>query len=339
MKKVLIVRLSALGDVIFTIPLANALKNAGYIVDWVVSEKGYELLKGNPCVNNVILAPIEKWRKSKNLWQIFSEYLQVIKTLRENKYDISIDCQMILKSFILHAFCGAKRRLIAKNNREFSFLGATEIIPSIVGERHVSQDYLQFAKHLGVDISNVEVTLPELEQSVKDKVDDLLSDIEKSKQFIVICPATTWDTKHWNKDNWKAVIEDLEKDYILIFTGQQRDNELISYIGGDRHLNLAGKTNLKELREVFSRADLVISLDSGSTHLAWATQNPKILSIFCSTPTVKYGPLGDKYISLSGPNLKCQPCHKKKCPLLSNACTYLPSVEDVVNNARKLLSK
>ena len=336
MKKVLIIRLSALGDVIFTIPLANALKSAGYSVDWLVSEKGYELVKGNSCVDNVILAPVEKWKKSKNSFANLSEYIQIIKELRRNKYDISIDSQMLFKSFIWHVFCGAKRRIIAKNNRELAFLGANEIIPSILGQRHVIEDYLQFAKYLGVDISNVKVTLPELEQSVIEKVDNLLSGIDRTKKTIVFCPATTWDTKHWDKDKWKTVVENLEKDYTLIFTGQKQNNDLISYIGGDRHLNLAGQTNLKELREVLSRADLIISLDSGSTHLAWATQKPKILSIFCSTPTIKYGPLGDKYISISG-NLECQPCHKRKCPLLTNACTLLPDAESVINNARELL--
>lgn len=337
MKRVLIIRLSALGDVIFTIPLANALKNAGYSVDWLVSEKGYELLNGNSCVDDVILAPVEKWKKSKNIIKNFKEYIEIIKKLRNNQYDISIDSQMLYKSLVWHIFCGAKRRLIAKNNREFSFLGANEIIPSIAGQNHVSLDYLKFAHYLNVDTSKIEMSLPETEQSVKDKVDDLLRNIDKSRQTIVICPATTWGPKHWNKDNWKKVVENLEKDYILIFTGQNQDRDLISYIGGDRHINLVGKTNLKELREVLSRADLVISLDSGSTHLAWASQKPKILSIFCCTPSFKYAPIGEKYIALSGPNLKCQPCHKKNCPFMTNACTFVPDSEVVIENARKLL--
>ena len=337
MKKILIIRLSALGDVIFTIPLANALKNAGYSVDWLVSEKGYELLNGNPCIDNVFLAPIEKWKKSKNIFKNFLEYIEIIKKLRKNNYDISIDSQMLYKSFIWHVFCGAKRRLIAKNNREFSFLGANEIIPSIKGENHVSLDYLKFAEYLGVDISKIEMSLPEIENDIKERVDILLKNIDKTKKTIVVCPATTWTPKHWNKDNWKKVIENLEKDYTLIFTGQSQDSDLIEYIGGNRHLNLAGKTNLKELREVLNRADLVISLDSGSTHLAWASQKPKILSIFCCTPSFKYAPIGEKYIALSGPNLKCQPCHKKNCPLMTNACTFLPEPEIVIENARKLL--
>ena len=54
MKKVLIIRLSALGDVIFTIPLANTLKDNGYEVSWLVSEKGYQLLKDNPEFYDVV---------------------------------------------------------------------------------------------------------------------------------------------------------------------------------------------------------------------------------------------------------------------------------------------
>ena len=65
-KKVLIIRLSALGDVMFTIPLANTLKDNGYEVSWLVSEKGYQILKDNPCVDKVIFAPLEKWKKCKN---------------------------------------------------------------------------------------------------------------------------------------------------------------------------------------------------------------------------------------------------------------------------------
>ena len=64
-KKVLLIKLSSLGDVVFNIPLANALKDAGYEVTWLVSERGIQVVEGNPCVDKVILAPIEKWKKIK----------------------------------------------------------------------------------------------------------------------------------------------------------------------------------------------------------------------------------------------------------------------------------
>ena len=65
-QKVLIIRLSSLGDVIFNIPLANVLKQNNYEVSWLVGEKGLDVIQNNPCVDKVFFAPVEKWKKNKN---------------------------------------------------------------------------------------------------------------------------------------------------------------------------------------------------------------------------------------------------------------------------------
>jgi ADP-heptose:LPS heptosyltransferase len=87
------------------------------------------------------------------------------------------------------------------------------------------------------------------------------------------------------------------------------------------------------------RVNLVISLDSGTTHLAWGVQVPKIVSIFCCTPKTRYAPIGesDKYIALG--NNGCKPCHKKKCPLKDgkNRCVNYPAVEEVFEAVHKLV--
>ena len=340
-KRVLIIRLSSLGDVIFNIPLANVFKRNGYEVTWIVSEKGYDVIKNNPAVDEAILAPLAKWKKQK-FSQNFKEYLEIIKHVRSKKFDIAIDTQLLLKSFIWTAFSGAKRRIVSTSAREFSFLGGTEFIGKLRTnfDEHVTSNYLKYARYLKMDTKDVEVTLPQsTEESVK-KIDSLLAGTDTSKPLVAIAPATTWVPKHWNRDNWKALIEKIEKDYTLIFTGTDKDKELIEYISGNKHLSVAGKTNILELTELFRRCDLVISLDSGSTHLAWACQKPKIVSIFCCTPTSLYAPIGspNKYIALSG-NLECQPCHKRKCPLKNNPnkCTYLPTVNEVLKAVRKLI--
>ena len=70
-KKVLLIKLSSLGDIIFNIPLANSLKKAGYSVSWLVGEKGLDIIQNNPCTDEVIFVPIEKWKgknKSKGKW-------------------------------------------------------------------------------------------------------------------------------------------------------------------------------------------------------------------------------------------------------------------------------
>lgn len=337
-KKVLLVRLSAMGDVIFTIPLANALTSAGYEVSWLVSEKGYSLVKNNPCVDKVILAPLEKWKKSGNPVKNFLEYLSIVRSVRKERYDIALDTQLILKSLLWMVFCGAKRRIVAKNYREFAILGGNEVMEAtrVGNEPHAVKSYLKYAEYLGADTTDIKVTLPETSKEVKTKIDELLNPLE-NKPFILVAPATTWVTKHWNKGKWKVLLENLKKDYNIVLTGTESDRELLSYIDGG-YLNLCGKTNLEELQELLSRAELVISMDSGTTHLAWAVQKPKIVSIFCSTPESLYAPLGNesKYLSVSAKNI-CPPCHRRKCPKGTNLCTDYPEVDEVYNAVIKLL--
>lgn len=337
-KKVLLIRLSSLGDVIHTIPLANALKNAGYEITWLVSEKGIQVLEGNPCLDKVILAPVQQWKKRGFSFKSFKEYLRILKQLRQENFDIAIDVQMMFKSLYWMAFCGAKRRIISKQARELSILGANEIIPRITNNYNSSviKNYMKYADYLGVNTEKVTVTLPQRTDEIKQRVNNLLE--KADKPIVVVAPATTWVPKHWNKDNWKKVIDSIKDKCSIVFTGGANDDELIKYIGGDKFINLAGKTDILTLIEVFSRASIVIAPDSGSAHLAWATQKPAVITIFTCTPLEYLAPIGDKnkYIAVTG-DLKCQPCFKRKCKFKTNDCTNLPSPEKIINIVNKLL--
>lgn len=340
-KKVLIIRLSALGDVIFNLPLANILKTNGYEVSWITCEKGFDIINNNPLVDNAILAPVEKWKKQ-NFLKNLIEYFKIIKFLRSQKYDIAIDTQLLLKSAIWTAFCGAKRRIVSKSAREFAHLAGNEVIEKLSYDfnTHATKRYLKYSEHLNLKSDEIVAKLPPATENTIAKINELTKDLDKSRPIIGIAPATTWATKHWDKNNWKELIAILSKDYSLIFTGTKKDLELIEYISENKHLNVAGKTNLLELAEIYRHCDLVISLDSGSTHLAWACEIPKIVSIFCSTPKGFYAPIGEetKYIALSGV-LPCQPCHKKKCKFSKTdiECTSLPKVAEVLDAIYKLV--
>lgn len=336
-KKILLIRLSSLGDVIHTIPLANSLKAAGYQITWLVSEKGIQVLEGNPCVDDVILAPVQLWKKRGFSFESFKEYLSILKRIRQEHFDIAIDVQMMLKSLYWMAFCGAKRRIISRQARELSFLGGNEIIPRITTDlkNPVIRNYMKYADYLGVDTTEIKVTLPERSQEIKEKIDNLLQDIKKP--MVVIAPATTWAPKHWNKDLWVEVVESIKKDCSIVFTGGPNDKELISYISKNQHLDLSGKTNVLELAEVFSRADVVIAPDSGSAHLAWATQKPHVITIFTCTPLEYLAPPTGNCSALIG-SIPCQPCFKRKCKFGTNACTELPAAKDIINIVNKVLS-
>lgn len=341
MKKVLLIKLSSLGDVIFTVPLANNLKANGYEVHWVTTEKGIDIVQGNSCADKVFFAPLYTWRKNKFNLKYFFKMVKLIFDLRKENYDIAFDCQRRIKSLPFMRFCGAKRRIISKYSSEFASLGANEVLPPAPDGLHMVIWNLDYAKYLGFDINNIKMSLPEQSEITKQRVDRLLEDADLSKPLVVIAPATTWEPKHWAVENWAKVVDALKDRCTLIFTGMEQDKKLISSIGGDKYINLAGKTNLNDLMELFSRVNLVIAPDSGSAHLAWAASKPALIEVFCCTDTRLFGCFGDdnKYFALSG-DLPCRPCNKRVCPKDKghNECTKHPSADVVIEKAMHVLA-
>jgi heptosyltransferase I len=351
MRKILIIRLTSLGDVIFTIPLACTLKanDKNVKIGWVVAEKGLSVIKNNPCVDSCHFVPLNEWKKRPFSLKTLKEFIQIIKEIRKEKYDIALDCQQMFKNLFLFWFCGAKRRITFKDARELSILGANEFIEPKAHFRdynyHIVERNLDFARHLGLEPEKVEFSLPESSDLSKDKIDDLLKHTDKSRPSVVIAPATTWGNKHWSERNWAHLIDGISAKCNLIFTGTPSDEQLVERILDKTHsnltfTNLVGKTNSDELRELFSRAKVVISPDSGSTHLAWAVSTPAVVTIFTCTPSKRFGPYGndEKYFSIAA-NVSCHPCFKKKCKLTNdkNNCQNYPDADEIINIVNELL--
>ncbi len=350
MKKVLIIRLTSLGDVIFTIPLAFELKeNYDAQIGWLVAEKGLEVVKNNPCVDKCHFVPLKEWKKHPFALKTFLEFIKIVKELRAEKYDIALDCQQMFKNLFLFWFCGAKRRITFKDARELSILGGNEFVTPRANFRdnnyHIVERNLDFARYLGLQPSSIKFSLPDTSPEVKNKVDELIMNLDESKPIVVISPATTWENKHWAEQNWAEVIDGIFDSCNLVFTGTAADVSLIESILAKTkenisYTNLAGKTNVEELRELFSRSAIVISPDSGSAHLAWASSKPAVIAIFTCTPRKRFGPYGndEKYFSVSS-NLPCQPCFKRKCNLKSskNICTVAPKSDEIINIVNKFL--
>lgn len=340
MKKILIIKLSSLGDVIFTLPLANNLKDNGYEVHFLTTEKGFDIVNGNPCVDKVFFVPLYTWRKNIFNLKHFFAMIKVIFDLRKEHYEIAFDCQRRIKSLPFMRFCGAKRRIISSYSTEGASLGANETTHIKTKSRHMVIWNLQYAMHLGLNTDEIKMSLPVQSEDIKQKINALLEPVDKSKPIVIIAPATTWTTKHWNVENWQKTVNALKDKCNLVFTGMAQDKDLISSIGGNNFINLAGKTKLNDIIELYSRADLVIAPDSGSAHLAWASDKPALIEIFCSTPPELFGCFGndEKYFALSNPSV-CNHCIKKNCPKENgqNICTKAVTADEVINLAKKIL--
>ncbi len=131
--KILIIRLSAIGDTIHTIPLAFALKKAypGCTVDWVVEDKAKHFVKNNPVVDNCFIIPRKKWKKRGFSLKNLIEFFIIIKNIKKKNYDIVIDTQQLLKSAIIMGLSGAKRKITTLTVENFHLFSQMSLLNQI----------------------------------------------------------------------------------------------------------------------------------------------------------------------------------------------------------------
>jgi heptosyltransferase-1 len=315
--KVLIVRLSAIGDVVQGIPALVALKETfpDWSICWLVEETSAPLLENHPCLTHLFV-----WKRRTEGW---GGVLRTLARVRAEKFDAAIDLQGLLKSAVWTAMSGARRRIGHKKTRE----GADLFLNEYVGDRPVFdpnfpliQRYLEPACHLGADPAKARFILPPVARSVCESVDDLLSGVDRSRPLVALCPRSHWTTKDWPADRWAGVARSLREKAQVVVIGAAGDDATASAIARDARgcFNLAGRTTLPELIEIFRRCRCVAGADTGPVHFANATGVPKIVMIFGSTSFRRSGPWSSDpsrrrdHISISR-QLDCQPCFDRAC--------------------------
>ena len=348
-KKILIIRLSALGDAIHTLPMANAIRKhfPNIQLDWIVEDKAEKFIVNNPLINNVYVLPKKQWKKDKNKIKVIKEFLSIVKSIKEQKYDVVIDTQQLFKSSLIMALSKGKRKISLDGGREFSWLFANEIIKT--GRKqfdiyyHVVKRNLEIAKYLGSETQEFpEFIIPDFNGEYSEEIKGIIDNLDKSRKTIVLSPATTWQNKHWTIQGWVDVINEFKETYNIIVTAAENEKsytmQILQQINGGNIIDLTGKTTLADLVCIFKNSDLVVSPDSGSAHIAWATGSPKIITLFFATSSQRTAPYGDKYYSLSS-KIPCSPCMKKHCKLKTNKNSCIKEIksEDLINVIKKVL--
>lgn len=347
-KKILIVRLSAIGDTIHGLPVLGAIKREypGVKVCWLVERESSFLLQKNPLLEKVFIFEKNKFKKTGFSLKAFQEFKCLVKSLKAEQFDITIDLQGLFKSGLLTALSGAKRRIGFKNTREFSeyFLSERVDIGNIFDHKeHVIQKNMKLAEYLGIKDLTIEYPLPGVDEKIKERINLLLKDINPVLPLIGIIPATTWASKFWKEEYWQQLLQQLTGKANIIFTGIEKDNPLINRITeklpSESYINLVGKTTLFDLIELFSRLDIVIGVDTGPLHLAVSVNKPDIIAILGPTSATRNGAFGHRNLVS---DLPCQPCHSKKCPNDLPAlmqCMDALTPERVFEEVEKLLAR
>ncbi len=336
---ILIVKLSALGDVIQTLPSLAALRRLypDAHITWVVEEAAADLIKNHPYLDVVLVSRRKSWSKEilrGRFREPLKEIRSFIKTLRQRHYDLVIDFHGLFKSSVIVFLSRGKRKLGYDSLQELSGLFLHEKIPEDMN-KHAVERYLDFPCYLGAQIDDVQFVLPS-DKEVHARVQNLLSKYGlEDKKFIVISPVAFWETKLWNNEKF-ARLADLINDKLkikVIFTGGEKEpiEEITSSMTTET-INLAGQTSLRELACLYGKAKMVVSTDSGPMHLAAAVGTP-VIALFGPTDPARTGPYGSGHTVIRA-QLPCSPCFLKKCA--TRKCMEDISVEEVFAAVEKI---
>ncbi len=321
--KVLIVKLSSLGDLFHVLPTVNSLKTGlNAAIDWAVHPQYLEMAQCFSDVTNVI--PLER--------KVFTRaYLDALRALRNAHYDLVLDAQGILKSAIATRLVKCRRIIGPSFHREGSRLLYHAVAGARNKARHAVHENLDIVRFLGLPVQPpvFPIKIPHVPPPGK-------------SPRVAILPFSRWPTKNWPTTSFIQTGADLqEQAHASIFlVGAAAEQEACAAMAQEMSgniVNMAGRLSLPELAGFLKTMDLVISNDSGPMHLAAAVGTP-VLAIFGPTDPQRTGPFGNGHCVLQG-RLNCQPCFANRCRFRDQSCMRAITSATVTTTAIQMLNR
>ena len=330
MKNILIVKLSAIGDVIHALPVSYAIKETfpDAKVTWIVEPPAYDLLKMNPCVDKIILFQKKEFKTFAGFAKRFFPFKREVQA---ESYDAVLDLQGLFKSAAIAFFAKSNIKLGICDMRECS----DKISKPVIGENfqgHIVERYLDTARAIGCKVEKIifPLEVPEVEQK---KADAILkhAGFREGNIYAVLAIGANWANKRWSTENFAALSDWLyDKKICPVMIGGgdvdiQRAGEIESLMEIPP-INLVGKTNLMQLTHIIKNAKFVVGGDTGTVHLAAALKVPAIM-LMGPTDANRNGPFGQKENAVEAPR-DCKGCWKRACPN-GEDCLSKISVEQI----------
>ncbi len=333
-QKVVIIRLSSIGDVVHALPVSSALKQSYPHLEltWIVEDMSADVVLGNPFLSDVIVIPRARWKsgRTSSLF-VWREYINFLADLRRRKFDLSIDLHGRAKSGVIAAAGGAPYRVGWKRLREGSQLISHETGANLAGKHRVEW-YLNVVKALGAETAKVDFPLV-IAPAAIEEAGRLLEqyNIPNTAGIAIINPAAGDQERRWSAEGYAQLIERLFNRWglISILIGSKKDVELCERIlnrvqflhnlsvndsaAVQPCINLAGKTDLKTLAALIDRSRVQICSDTGSAHIGAALGRPTV-ALFGRTDPAHAGPWGQEELTISRWQMCSTSCDRIDCP-------------------------
>ncbi len=344
--RLLIVRLSAMGDIIHALPAATALRQAfpNTTLGWLVEERWAELLCSpshprsgprsaqRPLVDRVHTVTTRQWRRAPLTPSTWQQIAAAFRDLREIHYDAVIDFQGAIRSAVLARWSGAPMIYGSTHPRE----NAARMLYT----RRISTTRAHVVEH-AIELAEAIIAMPTTAPQVEfpadpDAENKIAALIANAGHFAILNPGAGWGAKRWPPERYAQVARELAKDGVCSFINYGPEEEKLADAVEKATAGAARKVScsISELIALTRRARLFVGGDTGPMHLAAALKVP-VVAIFGPTNPARNGPFATRSIVLRSPtSVTDHSRHREPEQGLLEI-----TADEVVASARKLLDR
>ena len=346
-RRIGIARLSALGDVVNTLPALTALRRArpDAHIAWIVETASAGLLEGHPFLDDVIVVNRKEWEASlvrpRRLPGVLAEVRRLAERLRGAELDVVIDFQGNLRSATVAWLTRAPVRVGPGRGhaKEMSHLLANVVVELPPRPLHRVERALGMLRALGVKITDSRPLVP-CGEPERERVDAFLEEAGIGEgAFAIVHPGTSrfGSYKQWPLERWGEVARRLgsEAGLRVVVTRGPGEEGAARVVAEGAGAVVAPQLSLKALGELCRRCRLFLSADTGPMHLASAVGAP-VVALFGPKDPALYGPYFGPSEIVEKP-LDCRPCRRRSCD--DPQCMLAIEPSEVVEGARRLLAE
>lgn len=291
--RILIIRLSAIGDVVRALPILHTLRDhfRDARIDWAVERKSAGIVEGHPLLDNLLV-----FERPAELRPCIQQFLAFCRQIRANRYDLVVDAHGIFKSGCITAFSGAKKRFgfARPMSRECSWLFTNKRVkPAALNVNRVAEN-LQLCSAIvpRVGYPSITVAVPE---EVQDHVQEYVYEtFDGGKKIVAVHAPVERPEKQWPLDYFAELCDLLLADgrFEVVLTwgpGQFDIAQRVQHLARRRPKLAPSTPDLKHYAWFINLADLYFGGDTGPMHIASAMGTP-VVAVFGGTNPGKHGP-------------------------------------------------
>ncbi|MDN5125829.1 lipopolysaccharide heptosyltransferase I [Aliarcobacter butzleri] len=283
MKRIAIIKLSAMGDIIHAMVALQYIKRKypNLQIDWFVESTFAPILENNPDINQIIKLDLKSIKKDKK--EIINQ-IKLIKKYKTNSYDLVIDAQGLIKSAIVSFFLGKNRVGFSKNStrEKLASFFYTKKVDIAYDKNAIERNVKVLSQALNFEITKDDILNKKPFLFYKNENEVIYEYLSKDKKNVLFVIGASWPSKMYSKEKFAKIINNLNEN-CLITWGNEAEKDVADFIVNISKAKVLPKLDLNSLKAIMSKVDLVIGNDTGPTHMAWALNIPSI-TLFGNTP-------------------------------------------------------